>query len=137
MHCRRSRQMQKKRSSSCKKKEKQQLLHLGHRPLSIYVQNLPVRRQHMHKTNILSVSSSSHHRSEVFESRFLARDCETHVVVEPKLLLSSSEEALELRVRQEGHWDDVSTPVLSNIDSEMAFGDIEGEAVAFIPMFLP
>lgn len=63
-------------------------------------------------------------RREGLKNYFLAGDGEAIVVVEPELLLSRLEEALELSSGQEGDGDDVSGPIGPHIDNEVAPGDV-------------
>ncbi|KAK1274562.1 hypothetical protein QJS04_geneDACA017309 [Acorus gramineus] len=69
--------------------------------------------------------SSAKHGSERAKDDLLAGDGETHIVVEAELLFSPPEEALELRVTEEGHGDDEPAPVLADVDGEVTFGDVE------------
>ncbi|KAI4376087.1 hypothetical protein MLD38_013881 [Melastoma candidum] len=66
------------------------------------------------------------------EDHLLARDGESHVVVEPKLLFGLSEETLEFGVIEDRDGNNVPSPVLPDIDGKVAFGNIEGEAVLVV-----
>lgn len=57
-------------------------------------------------------------------------------MIETKLFLSLSKQALKLRMRQERDWNNVSASVLANVDSKMAFRDIKREAIFIIGAML-
>ena len=50
-------------------------------------------------------------------------------MIEAKLFLGASKKALELGVSEERDWDYVSAPLLSHVDCEMTFRDVEWEVV--------
>ncbi|KAK8700048.1 hypothetical protein V6N13_018453 [Hibiscus sabdariffa] len=77
--------------------------------------------------------SSKHGISERAKNDFFARDCESHVVVEPELFLGSPEQALELGVAQERDRHNVPAPVLAHVNGEVAFGNVEREPVSVVP----
>lgn len=58
---------------------------------------------------------------------FVARDSETHIVIEAKFFLGSPEKALKLRSGQERDGNNVSGPVSSDVDDEVSLGNVEGE----------
>lgn len=62
----------------------------------------------------------------------MAGDSESHIVIEAKLFLGLSKEGLKLRVSQKGDGDNVSTSVFSDVDGEMAFGNIEGKSIMVV-----
>lgn len=62
----------------------------------------------------------------------MAGNSESHIVIEAKLFLSLSKEGLKLRMSQKGDGNNVSTSVFSDVDSEMAFGDIERKSIIVI-----
>lgn len=57
-------------------------------------------------------------------------------MIETKLFLSLSKQALKLRMRQERDWNNVSASVLANVDSKMPFRDIKREAIFIIGAML-
>ena len=57
-------------------------------------------------------------------------------MIEAKFFFSLTKERLKLGVSQKRDGYNVSTSVLSNVDSEMAFGDIERETIVIVPVFL-
>ena len=45
------------------------------------------------------------------------------MVVEAEFLLREAEETLKIRVSQEGNGDDISAPMLADVDGEMSLGN--------------
>lgn len=80
---------------------------------------------------------SPEHGSERAKYNFFTRDSEAHIVVEAELLLCPLKQELELRVAQERDGNNVSGPVYTDIDSEVAFWNIKRKAIFVIPVFFP
>jgi len=57
-------------------------------------------------------------------------------VIEAKLFLSLSKEGLKLGVSQKGDGDNVSTSLFSNVDSEVAFWDIQRKTIFVVVVVL-
>lgn len=57
-------------------------------------------------------------------------------MIESELLLGSPKQTLELWVSEEGDGDDESASILADVDGEVAFGDVEGELVFIVHVFL-
>lgn len=66
----------------------------------------------------------------------MAGNSESHIVIEAKLFLSLSKEGLKLGVSQKGDGHNVSTSVFSNVDSEMAFGNIQRKSIIVVVVVL-
>lgn len=94
------------------------------------------RARHLRK-KIKKPQLSPDHGGEGSEEYFLAGERQPHFVVESELLLRSPEKALELRVSQEGDRNDVAAPILADVDGEVSFRDVDGEAILVVIVLLP
>ena len=57
------------------------------------------------------------------ENHLFTRNSKAHMVAKPEFLLCKAEKALEIGVSQERDGDDISAPILADIDGEMSLGN--------------
>lgn len=57
-------------------------------------------------------------------------------MIEAEFFFGLTQEALELRVSQEGDGNNVPRPVLSHVHREMALGDVDGKTILIVAVLL-
>ena len=63
---------------------------------------------------------------------FVARDGETHIVVEAKLFLGLLEQRLKLWASEERNGHNISAPILSNVHHKVALWNVQRKALLVV-----